>query len=149
MYGGTHGAQHDAEGKGLGLSGGDSPAKGKGHVHTGQRARSLSRPEKMSGRYGRVKSTSAALRQTYAKRLCAPEITRLKLAGKSERMKSTFFIFNFSVAALRHSAGCLENTFFHSYLTAHSLGRENFVSFLYIFQFFSAPAHKSLLPIFL
>ena len=28
-------------------SGRDSPAKGKGHVHTGQRARSLSRPEKM------------------------------------------------------------------------------------------------------
>ena len=82
MYGGTHQHRFDAEGKGLGLSGRDSPAKGKGHVHTGQRARSLSRPEKMSGRYGRVKSTGAALRQTYAKDSARLEITRLKLVGK-------------------------------------------------------------------
>ena len=33
-------------------------------------------------RYGRVKSTGAALRQTYAKDSARLEITRLKLAGK-------------------------------------------------------------------
>ena len=57
-------------------------------------------------------------------KLCNIEI--LDTAGQDV---STFFsppCFLFITSALWHCVGRLENSFFHSYLTAHSLGREKF-----------------------